>query len=314
MEDNIYVSMARDNMKDMDQEVAQRFFYKITRMYYPHLWDACLEVSKEKGFVDESYLGGIFIKLAYRNELYPESAEWFIENGVDINYETKAKKNKDYAVLPALSYACRCQNVRMVEYLLNKGATIHYYEQARRQSDFFYTMVYSKDEEKPLKILKLLLEHGLEVEKEEAWYTNGFVGALYRDRYEIVKTFLDAGGNPNFNYRGIMPIHISILKKNTQMAQLLLERGANPNAKAKTKGHDMPMLAGNHMPLLESSFAITPMDLAKNTENSEMMELLAKYGAKESTKRQKNLAVDKLDCDDSKKFELKKKINELTKK
>ncbi len=306
MEDNIYVSMTRDSMKDMEQEVAQRFFYKITQMYYPPLWDACLEVSKEKGFVDDSYLGGIFIKLAYRNELSPESAEWFIENGVDINYEAKAKKNKEYAVLSALSYACRCQNVRMVEYLLNKGATIHYYEPARRHSDFFYAMVYSQEEEKPLKILKLLLEHGFEVKKEEEWYTNGFVAALYRDRYEIVKTFLDAGGNPDFNYRGIAPIHISILNKNTQMAQLLLERGANPNIKPKAKYR--PLL------LLENYLAITPMDLAKNTENFEIVELLAKYGAKESTRGQKIAAVDKLDCDGSKKLELKKKINELAKK
>jgi ankyrin repeat protein len=93
-----------------------------------------------------------------------------------------------------------------------------------------------------------------------AWFPA--IGGGTADHLEIAKLLLDAGADPNAGKRGQIALHWAARGGQMEMAELLIARGANVNARAKVAGGEA-----------------TPLDQAKKAEEKEMVELLRRHGA-----------------------------------
>ncbi|HEX3526952.1 MAG TPA: ankyrin repeat domain-containing protein [Thermoanaerobaculia bacterium] len=88
------------------------------------------------------------------------------------------------------------------------------------------------------------------------------IGGGTPDNLEIAKLLLDAGADPNAHKRGQTALHWAARGGQMDMVDLLLGRGADPNAKAKTPQGD-----------------VTPLAMAVKAEKKDVAERLRKGGA-----------------------------------
>ena len=117
-----------------------------------------------------------------------------------------------------------------------------------------------------IEMIKLLLEHGADVnlltKKGMSSYqlNNIITDSNKKENIEILQLLLDNGLDANTVLYKTPILETAISKRNTELVKLLLEYGANPNAKT-----DNP--------------EFTMLDFACDTEIPEIVELLIKYGA-----------------------------------
>jgi ankyrin repeat protein len=88
------------------------------------------------------------------------------------------------------------------------------------------------------------------------------IGGGTADNLEIARLLLDAGADPNAHKRGQTALHWAARGGQMEMVDLLLGRGADPNAKAKTPQGD-----------------VTPLAMAMKAEKKDVVERLRKGGA-----------------------------------
>lgn len=89
-----------------------------------------------------------------------------------------------------------------------------------------------------------------------------FMSAVKKGEIEKVKNMLDKGMDPNvYNMGGLTALHLTISKNNAEMAQLLIDRGADVNRPAKTAS------------------ATTPLDSAIAYNKPDMVSVLTRNGA-----------------------------------
>jgi len=88
------------------------------------------------------------------------------------------------------------------------------------------------------------------------------IGGGTPDHLEIAKALLDAGADVNAHKRGQTALHWAARGGQAEMVSLLLGRGADPNAKAKTPQGEL-----------------TPLAMALKAEKKDVVELLRKAGA-----------------------------------
>ena len=122
-------------------------------------------------------------------------------------------------------------------------------------------------------------------------------GALAND-IDAVRRAVDGGADPDsYNLSGFAPLHSAARSGNVDIAQLLVENGANVNIPAdkdKGRNEDTPLhvatfnghvdmvnflLRSGADPNAENSFGQTPLDDARVIVNSEMIRLLIRRGA-----------------------------------
>ena len=94
------------------------------------------------------------------------------------------------------------------------------------------------------------------------------IGGGTPDHLEIAKLLLDAGADVNAHKRGQTALHWAARGGQMEMVELLLARGASPNAKAKTREGEM-----------------TPLAMAVKAEKKDAAERLRSVGAGVSPSR-----------------------------
>ncbi len=115
-------------------------------------------------------------------------------------------------------------------------------------------------------LVKLLIEYGANLNQQDY---DGYSALLYvtdnTNNVEIARLLLKAGANPNIKgFGGITPLHTAVFKGNPEMVELLIEYGADVNAKDEMKGE-------------------TPLDLASGlSSNEKIRSMLLKAGAKKN--------------------------------
>jgi len=121
-----------------------------------------------------------------------------------------------------------------------------------------------------LDIVQMLLELGADVEKEEDWGLTPFSVAFHEGQVEVVRLFLDLGVEDvnAENKQGWTLLHQAAAVGSIDLAQLLLDRGANVDAKGGKK------------------CGYTPLHVASMTRNAggfETVRLLLDQGADVNT-------------------------------
>jgi ankyrin repeat protein/beta-lactamase regulating signal transducer with metallopeptidase domain len=135
-----------------------------------------------------------------------------------------------------LFHACKQGDKDLAERLIQKGANVN--SEARGYAPTMEAMwsgytnaTKPADVPRLLGVLKVLLDHGADPDGKDRWDWTLLHYAC--EEYDLAKLLLDKGANPNAveNERGLRPLHLAAYKGRTAAVELLLSRGADVNAK-----------------------------------------------------------------------------------
>lgn len=136
-------------------------------------------------------------------------------------------------------------------------------------------------------IAKLLIENGASFEEEEG-HNSPLYNAIKYDNNEVAETLIELGANPNLKNRDEQtPLHCATFKKNYRIVELLLRHGANKNVKNNIKP-----LPGEL--LLEPVQKQTPYEMAISSGDQRLISLFEKdYKKNDSSKKESNSNTNK---------------------
>lgn len=153
---------------------------------------------------------------------YKEFVEWLIGLGVDVNV-------RDICGYPPLSLAGASGNLVIARILLDSGANVNLKDTSpNRATPFLDSCKLGSFE-----MFKLLLAAGGDVKARNGEGETGLFLAVQRNDPEIVSVLLK---NPDvdlnaFCHSGFTPLHAAVTLNYPQLVQMLLEAGADPDAK-----------------------------------------------------------------------------------
>lgn len=181
-----------------------------------------------------------------------EAVKLCLANGVDINGVHPAYKST------ALSAAAAAGKIDVVKYLLRKGAGVNVGPKKYRP---IMNAVYRDRTE----MVKLLLKNGADLTALRNPYADVLVSACVGSPPALVALLLDADQGLEINGcvtngRKAGPLHVAAEHGNTKVIELLLERGAELDARRGPKGE-------------------TPLHWAARATNMEAVKVLLKAGA-----------------------------------
>jgi ankyrin repeat protein len=124
---------------------------------------------------------------------------------------------------------------------------------------------------------KLLLAAGARVNDADAWGVSALVLAAHSGYRELAEYLLENGADPNAAAAGFSALHIAVMRRDETMAAVLLARGADANARLGTWTPTRRSSKDwNFAPELVGA---TPFWLAARFAQPDVMRLLVKYGA-----------------------------------
>jgi ankyrin repeat protein len=128
-----------------------------------------------------------------------------------------------------------------------------------------------------LESAKLLVAAGANVNDESAYGTSAAVLATHSGNVELLQFLLDKDANPNASTAGYTALHAAILRANPKAVAVLLEHGADANAKLRAS---TPVRRESQDYYFHPAFVgATPFWLAARFGQPETMRLLAQHGA-----------------------------------
>jgi len=175
-----------------------------------------------------------------------------VEHGADINLSYRTYK---YLIIPPIVDAAfdpisAFDNIKL---FLEKGANVNSCD-----SDGA-TALYIAVQENNAPVVKLLLRYGADVNKclyPNASQYSPLIRATEVASIEIINDLIEKGANVNHTCRtGQTPLHFAVEYNRIDVAKLLLEKGTNIDHRYKNK---------------------TPLDIAIQNKNDEMIKLLCK--------------------------------------
>ncbi|MFC1781833.1 ankyrin repeat domain-containing protein [Planctomycetota bacterium] len=197
--------------------------------------------------------------------------EFLITKGADTNVKNSASTT-------ALHIAARNGNIEIVKLLIAGGADVN----VKNAQDF--TPLYIAEQNDNTEIAELLRKNGAEES------TPSLLGALTNGDIEQIKLLISQGADVNTKTgsQGQMPLHLAIQWGNTEIAELLIDSGADVSA-TNTRGLTPLHLAGSKeiAELLiakgadvnaKDNFGYTPFDWRAG-RNKDIAELLITEGA-----------------------------------
>ena len=160
-----------------------------------------------------------------------------------------------------------------------------------------------------------------DVQKNDEYYRNqigsyriqysnlGLMQAVQQKKTDVLKLFMEAGFDPNYEFMGIPMSMYALYKKDTDTFDVLLKHGANPEATAPACGvstkpqnllsfaikrkisNAVKSLIDSKVDVNKSFNGKTPLNYAIQTKQTKIVELLLNAGAKPDDKTWK--LVDK---------------------
>ena len=178
-------------------------------------------------------------------------AELLLERGVHVN--TRREGN-----FTPLHVACHFGKLEIVRLLLDHGADANAETEGGLKVLHQVSFGPYECQEDGLRVAELLLEHGAEVDTRSKDHSTPLHLASQHGKLEMVRLLLDHGADPEANAEGYMgekPLHqVSSGKYRSQedgvrVAQLLLERGADVNA--RRNDHQTPLHVASYFGFVE---------------------------------------------------------------
>jgi len=121
-----------------------------------------------------------------------------------------------------------------------------------------------------------LLNAGANVNDAGADGASALVVALLSGQGDVAKLLLDRGADPNAAAAGYGPLHVAVLRGDAALVTALLARGADPNA-VVVRGTAVPRYSKTFF-LSGNMIGATPFFLAAQFNEPEIMRLLARHG------------------------------------
>uniref|UniRef100_A0A0G4GH36 Uncharacterized protein n=1 Tax=Chromera velia CCMP2878 TaxID=1169474 RepID=A0A0G4GH36_9ALVE len=211
-----------------------------------------------------------------------ELVKFLLEKGADVNVQTKADVDRT-----VLHEAAGLGNVEIVELLLSHGATLDPVDQCGG-TPLFYAAGAS------LKVVELLLEKGATIPTTDSDLASPLGNAACGGKGHIVKYLLQKGTDVNVQTKrneGMTALHVAAKFGKREMAQLLLDEGANVDAVDSERFTPLTYAAGVSLEvvklLLENRATIpttrsewrSPLIRAVETGKVELVKFLLEKGA-----------------------------------
>lgn len=84
-----------------------------------------------------------------------------------------------------------------------------------------------------LESARILVAAGSDLNATDAWGVTPTVYAAHSGFRELAEFFVDSGADPNIAGAGFSALHLAILRRDGELARILLEHGADPNARLR---------------------------------------------------------------------------------
>jgi len=124
---------------------------------------------------------------------------------------------------------------------------------------------------------KLLVAAGANVNDTDAWGVSATVLAVHSDFRELAELLLEKGADPNQAAAGFTALHEAIMRRDEKMVTALLDHGAYPNAPLRTWTPTRRSSKDYHFD--PAIVGATPFWLAARFTQPSVMRLLVKHGA-----------------------------------
>jgi len=124
---------------------------------------------------------------------------------------------------------------------------------------------------------KLLVAAGANVNDTDAWGVSATVLAVHSDFRELAELLLEKGADPNQAAAGFTALHEAIMRRDEKMVTALLDHGADPNAPLRTWTPTRRSSKDYHFD--PAIVGATPFWLAARFTQPSVMRLLVKHGA-----------------------------------
>ncbi len=180
-----------------------------------------------------------------------EIALYLIRAGIDPNLENKGQTT-------AIHIAAACGDTEIVELLLQRGAKIN------QVSEFMATPLHMAAFHGHFEIAASLIKHKAPINIQGRYGQTSLHYAASMGHTTIVKLLLDNNASVNIINDSGSPLHRSAKSGHVDIVRLLLEHGADAN--------------------LTNSRGKTPMDLARERNRIEALNLLIEYQSRKSSK------------------------------
>lgn len=178
-------------------------------------------------------MGFTFLHLAASQDSLKNNkvAEVLIRHGAEINRSSTAQGQ--FKSVTPFQVAVTSGNLKISRLFLENGASLDWCEVSPGELAFQI-----KDDSKCREMLLLLAEYGLDAKFKNIYGFNllhsflKLTQTLGCDRVPVAETLLDIGVPlDEYDHKGFTPLHQTIGRKNTKLAALFIERGANVNMK-----------------------------------------------------------------------------------
>ncbi len=84
-----------------------------------------------------------------------------------------------------------------------------------------------------LESARILVAAGSDLDATDAWGVTPTVYAAHSGFRELAEFFVDSGADPNIADAGFSALHLAILRRDGELVRILLEHGADPNARLR---------------------------------------------------------------------------------
>ena len=181
---------------------------------------------------------------------HTDIARWLVEHGAEVNPDNTA------TVASPLHKAVNYNKITTVEYLLSAGARVN------NTGPNDISPLHCAASNASLPLISLLIEHGANVNAQNSYCATPLCSAIHRGDLAVVRKLIAHGAIVNLqtslkDYD--TPLHIAITASYLDIAQELLDRGANINAIGMDSLH-------------------TPLQVAIDLNNIGMINLLLNRG------------------------------------
>lgn len=221
-----------------------------------------------------------------------EAVRALLARGANVNAKESANGQT------ALMWAAAEGHLEVVRALAELGADVH----ARSTTDYGFAPIHFAAREGNMEIVKALLAAGSDVNEQATDGTTPLLAAVVRGHIDLARYLLDQGADPNADFAGYTPLHWAAGTWETpltgeergikppeasewsamdglhgpeklEMIKLLIDRGANPNARPT---RNIPRFGGGGGPNLAGGTAFLA---AATAVDIPVMRLLVERGA-----------------------------------